>query len=76
MEDYDGAIANKWRNGFHVAEARWPDVVKLAKQFDDPGKFVTMLAYERHGTQEGDYHILFPDLAGDYELIDDLKELF
>lgn len=75
MDEYDGAISNKWRNGFHVAEARWPDVVKLAKQFDDPGKFVTMLAYERHGTLEGDYHVLFPDLDGDYELIDDLKAL-
>lgn len=75
MGAYDGAIANKWVNGFHVAKARWPDVVKLARQYDEPGRFVTFLAYERHGTQEGDYHILFPDLEGDYELIEDLKEL-
>ena len=72
---YDGRIEYKWRNGFHVAKARWPDVVDLARKYDDPGKFVTMLGYERHGTMEGDYHILFPDLQGDYELIDDLAEL-
>lgn len=75
MDRYDGAIENKWANGFHVAKARWPEVVELARQFDEPGEFVTMLAYERHGTEEGDYHIVFPDLEGDYELIDDLKEL-
>ena len=72
---YDGAIEHKWLNGFHVAKARWPDVVKLAREYDAPGEFVTILGYERHGTMEGDYHILFPDLEGDYELIEELAEL-
>ena len=72
---YDGKIENKWKNGFHVAKARWPDVVELARQFDAPGEFVTILGYERHGAAEGDYHILFPDLKGDYELVEDLGEL-
>ncbi|MEZ5361494.1 MAG: DUF3604 domain-containing protein [Bryobacterales bacterium] len=72
---YDGKIENKWKHGFAVAKARWPDVVELARQYDEPGEFVTILGYERHGAAEGDYHILFPDLAGDYELIEDLREL-
>jgi hypothetical protein len=72
---YDGNIQNKWLNGFHVAQSRWDDVVSLAREYDDPGKFVTILGYERHHTAEGDYHILFPDLKGDYELIEDLAEL-
>ncbi len=72
---YDGRIETKWKNGFHVAKANWPDVVEHARKFDNPGKFVTMLAYERHGSAEGDYHILFPDLKGDYNLISNLKEL-
>ena len=72
---YDGKIEYKWRNGFAVAKARWPDVVRLAREFDDPGNFTTILGYERHGTMEGDYHILFPDLDGDYELIEELDEL-
>jgi len=72
---YDGKIEYKWINGFAVAKARWPDVVRVAREFDDPGRFVTILGYERHGAAEGDYHILFPDLKGDYELIDDLAEL-
>ncbi len=73
--EYDGAITWKWRNGFHVAKARWPEVVELARRYDAPGEFATILGYERHGTMEGDYHILFPDLKGDYELIEDLAEL-
>ncbi|MBI1353741.1 MAG: DUF3604 domain-containing protein [Acidobacteria bacterium] len=72
---YDGKIEHKWLNGFIVAEARWPEVVELARKYDEPGTFATILGYERHGAAEGDYHILFPDLAGDYELIEDLAEL-
>ncbi|MCC7340438.1 MAG: DUF3604 domain-containing protein [Bryobacterales bacterium] len=75
MGAYDGRIETKWRNGFYVAKANWPEVVKLARQYDDPGRFVTILGYERHGAAEGDYHILFPDLKGDYELIADLPAL-
>jgi len=72
---YDGNIQHKWLNGFHVAKARWPEVVELAREFDDPGRFVTILGYERHHTAEGDYHVLYPDLKGDYALIEDLAEL-
>lgn len=72
---YDGNIEHKWKNGFMVAKARWPEVVELAREFDDPGRFATMLGYERHSSADGDYHILFPDLKGDYALIEDLKDL-
>ena len=72
---YDGNIESKWLNGFHVAQARWPEVVALAREFSTPGKFVTILGYERHSAAEGDYHILYPDLKGDYELVEDLREL-
>jgi len=71
---YPGKIENKWINGFAVAKARWPEVVELAREFDAPGEFTTILGYERHSTHEGDYHILFPDLDGDYELVEDLRE--
>mgnify|MGYP004702907179 CR=1 FL=1 len=71
---YPGAIENKWKNGFAVAKARWPEVVEHARRFDDPGTFATLLGYERHSTDEGDYHIIFPDLKGDYELIPSLKD--
>jgi len=71
---YPGNIENKWLNGFAVAKARWPEVVEHARRFDAPGSFVTLLGYERHSTSEGDYHIIFPDLKGDCELIASLKE--
>ncbi|MFO7976511.1 MAG: DUF3604 domain-containing protein [Candidatus Hydrogenedentota bacterium] len=72
---YDRDIQYKWINGFHVAKARWEEVVKLAREFDDPGTFTTILAYERHSTAEGDYHVLYPDLEAEYALIEELKEL-
>lgn len=72
---YDGRIEHLWKNGFAVAKSRWPDVVAHARKYDEPGRFVAILGYERHGTAEGDYHILFPDLQGDYELIEDLRQL-
>ncbi|MBL7139760.1 MAG: DUF3604 domain-containing protein [Planctomycetes bacterium] len=72
---YDGKIEHKWLNGFHVAKARWPEVVDLARTYDAPGTFVTILGYERHHTAEGDYHVLYPDLEGDYALIEGLADL-
>jgi hypothetical protein len=74
IDEYPGHIENKWLNGFAVAKARWPEVVEHARRFDAPGSFVTLAGYERHSAAEGDYHILFPDLKGDYELIRSLKE--
>src|SRR5512142_499041 len=71
---YPGNIENKWLNGFAVAKARWPEVVEHARRFDAPGTFVTLLGYERHSAAEGDYHIILPDLKGDYELIGPLRE--
>ncbi len=71
---YPGAIENKWINGFAVAKARWGEVVEHARKFDKPGSFVTLLGYERHSTNEGDYHIVFPDLEGDYELVPALRD--
>jgi len=72
---YENNIENKWINGFAVTRARWPEVVRMAREFDDPGKFVCVLGYECHSTSLGDYHILFPDLEAELELFDDLKKL-
>ncbi len=72
---YDARIEYKWIDGFIIAKGRWPEVVEFARKYDDPGRFVTILGYERHGKAEGDYHILYPDLKGDYKLIRDLAEL-
>ncbi len=72
---YDNNIENKWINGFAVTRARWPEVLKTAREFDTPGRFVTIAGYEWHSTTLGDYHILFPDLDAELVLPDDLKEL-
>ena len=72
---FEGNIEDKWINGFHVTRARWPEVLKMAKEFDAPGKFVTMVGYEWHSSSLGDYHILFPDLDAELFTPNELKEL-
>ncbi len=72
---YEGNIENKWINGFAVTKVRWPEVVRMAREFDAPGKFVCIAGYECHSTSLGDYHILFPDLDAELRLFDELREL-
>lgn len=62
MQHFEGTIEDKWSNGFLVTRGRWPEVLKMAREFDKPGKFVTLAGYEWHSTSLGDYHVLFPDL--------------
>lgn len=71
---YENRIENRWINGFAVTRARWPEVLKLARKYDAPGKFVPMVGYEWHSTSLGDRHIVFPDLEAEFTLFDDLKE--
>jgi len=75
IKHFEGNIEDKWINGFAVTRARWPEVLKMAREFDAPGKFVPMVGYEWHSTSLGDYHILFPGLDAELHTPDDLKQL-
>jgi hypothetical protein len=75
IQHYAGNIENKWINGFHVTRARWPEVLEMAKEFDSPGKFVTLAGYEWHSTSMGDYHVIFPDLNARLYTPDELADL-
>ncbi|MFB3825569.1 MAG: DUF3604 domain-containing protein [Bryobacteraceae bacterium] len=75
MKRYEGSIEDKWINGFAVTRARWPEVLRTAKEFDAPGKFAVLAGYEWHSTSLGDYHVLFPDLDAELYTPDDLREL-
>lgn len=75
IRHFEGNIEEKWINGFHVTRARWPEVLKMAREFDVPGRFVTLAGYEWHSTNLGDYHIIFPDLNAELFTPNDLKEL-
>jgi hypothetical protein len=70
---YENSIENKWINGFEVTRERWPDVLRTARAFDNPGKFVPIVGYEWHSTRHGDRHVLFPDLEAEYRRFDDLR---
>jgi hypothetical protein len=72
---YENGIENKWLQGFEVTRERWPEVLRIARAFDDPGRFVPIVGYERHSTSQGDRHILFPDLNAEYKRFEDLHAL-
>ena len=75
IDTYSKGIEKKWINGFAVTKARWPEVLQMNREFDDPGTFVVIPGYEWHSTSLGDYHILFPDLDAELALFDDLNKL-
>ena len=75
IRHFEGSIEDKWINGFAVTKERWPEVLRMAKEFDDPGKFAVLAGYEWHSTSVGDYHVLFPDLDAELFTPDTLKEL-
>jgi len=71
---YENNIENKWLKGFEVTKARWPEVLAMVRKYDEPGTFVAIAGWEWHSRSLGDYHIIFPDLKGEYIRFDDLRE--
>ena len=71
---YENSIENKWLNGFEVTKRRWTEVLELVRGYDEPGRYVPIAGFEWHSTSFGDYHIIFPDLKGEYIRFDDLRE--
>jgi len=71
---YENSIENKWLKGFEVTKRRWPEVLELVRKYDEPGRYVPIAGFEWHSTSLGDYHIIFPDLKGEYIRFDDLRE--
>jgi len=74
ISQYENNIEKKWLDGFDVTQRRWPEVLEMVAEYDDPGEFVAIPGYEWHSTSLGDYHILFPGLTGEYRRYDDLSE--
>ncbi|MFC2123446.1 DUF3604 domain-containing protein [Bacteroidota bacterium] len=75
ISTYSKGIEKKWIAGFEVTKTRWPEVLDMNREFDEPLKFVVIPGYEWHSTSMGDYHVLFPDLDAELALFDELKDL-
>ncbi len=66
----------KWVNGFAVMKRAWPEVKRMTRAANRPGEFACFLGWEFHSSTWGDYHILFPDDAGElryFATLDGLK---
>lgn len=75
IEEYEEGIEDVWHRGFEVTRNRWPDLLEMVREFNEPGSLVTFPGYEWHSTHMGDYHILFPYDDARLYLPDTLEEL-
>src|SRR5262249_5298840 len=60
MPAMEGNAQEKWAQGFKVLAAKWEDVARLAAASNRRGKFVSLLAYEWHSSEFGDYCVYYP----------------
>lgn len=54
-----------WVRGFGLMRRGWPEIKARTRAANVPGEFACFLGYEFHSSAWGDYHILFPDDAGE-----------
>jgi uncharacterized protein DUF3604 len=56
----DAKMAEFHRTGFERVKESWADVVGKADSENVDGEFTTLLGFEWHSSEFGDYHMLFP----------------
>jgi hypothetical protein len=62
-------------SGFRVLAEQWPKVQKFASGHNQPGRFVSFLAYEWHSSQFGDYCLYYPNDGGELRYFDHVRSL-
>lgn len=65
----------KWVRGFEVLSKNWSNVQKLAAASNQPGKFVSFLAYEWHSSHFGDYCLYYPGDGAPIAYHDHVRDL-
>ncbi len=75
IKEYDLSVQDKWINGFAVTRARWGEVLKTNREFDQPGKFAVIPGFEWHSSSNGDYCVLFPRLDAELRACNTLSDL-
>ncbi len=65
----------KWVNGFRVLADQWQKVQKMAAAGNQPGKFVSILAYEWHSSSFGDYCVYYAGDHGALKYFSHVREL-
>ena len=75
MPTMPGDRHTKWVNGFEVLRENWPQVRRLTEEANTPGQFVTILGYEFHSSQWGDYCLYYPGDDGELFYADALGQL-
>ena len=67
-------MMKNWTGYEKITHDRWPDVLKLVKDYHEPGKFVTFPGYERHSSLVGHYCAIFPDDDAPLEYFGELAD--
>lgn len=63
------------RAGFKRTKEQWPRVKQLVQELNEPGSFVTFLAYEWHSLAHGDHNVYFRDPGHDIVEAPSLEDL-
>lgn len=75
MPEMPGNAHKRWIDGFKVTRDAWGKVQKLAAENNNPGEFVSLLAYEWHSSHFGDYCLYYPDDHRPLEYFEDVRKL-
>lgn len=75
MPTMPGERHMKWVNGFEALRQNWPNVRQLTSEANAPGEFVTILGYEFHSSEWGDYCLYYPGDDGELYCADTLADL-
>jgi hypothetical protein len=65
----------KWVDGFRVTQDKWARVQQMAKEHNQSGKFVSILAYEWHSSGFGDYCLYYRDDGRKLAYFDHVRDL-
>ena len=75
MPVMEGNAQEKWTKGFQVLAERWNDVARLAASSNRAGKFASLLAYEWHSSEFGDYCFYYKDDGRPLRYFDHVRKL-
>lgn len=61
--------------GFAKLKSRWTEIQRIVEEYNEPGRYTTILGHEWHSVAYGDHNVYFPDAKGPILYADDLAEL-
>jgi len=75
MPSMPKSATDLYLNGFKKTQESWPEVRRIALANNQPGKFVSLLAYEWHSSYFGDHCVYYPTDEGTLSYFNHVRDL-